>query len=145
MKRKCIFSILVLVFLLIFSSHAFAIEGYPGHTWGDLTWEIPRTGGTPNLTLEGWIEQGIHWVSWGNLKLNTYASLRYKWDEEKFDWNNKISPGVGVALELYSPKQIHVRTGIEYLWERFYVSGHEEQKVYFYVTWYGWWDLKKKH
>lgn len=143
MVKNCSLSVLLIIFCITLPVSVYAVEGFPGHTWGELSWEIPKKNGGQNLTLQGWIEQGIHWVKWGDVKLNTYASLRYKWDKEKFDWNNKISPGVGVALEVFSVKQLHIRTGVEYLWERFYESGREEQKLFIYCTWYGWWDFKK--
>lgn len=143
MKKSLIFFSALFVCCIVFPAVAMAIEGYPGHTWGELGWEIPRKGVGHNLTLQGWVEQGIHWVTWGDVKLNTYASLRYKWDEEKFDWNNKISPGVGVALEVFHFKQLHIRTGVEYLMDKYYKSGIEEQKIFIFSTWYGWWDLKK--
>ncbi|MEW6109165.1 MAG: hypothetical protein AB1632_08405 [Nitrospirota bacterium] len=137
-------SVFISVFLcLAVPAAAHAIDGFPGSTWGELRWETPRHG-QQNLILEGWVEQGIHWMSWNNIKLNTYAKIRYGWDSEKLDWNNSFGPGVGVALELLKPDGPHIRTGIEYIWERRYESGREIQKAIVFMNWYGWWDLKKK-
>jgi hypothetical protein len=141
--KKCIVHLFILLLLMVIPCKVLAVEGYPGHTWGEMYWEIPTTKGQHNLTLQGWVEQGVYWMKWDNWHLNTYATLHYKWDEEKNDWNNKISPGVGVSMELLSQKQVHLRAGVEYLWERYFESSREEQKVYVYTTWYGWWNLKK--
>lgn len=143
MRKNCIIYVLLALFCIAVPVTASAIEGYPGSTWGQLYWEIPREGGEENVVWEGWIEQGVTLVKWDDIDLNTYATIRYKWDDQKYDWNNKFSPGVGVGLDIYSIEQFHIRFGVEYLWERYYESGHEEQKVWVYSSWYGWWDLKK--
>jgi hypothetical protein len=143
MRKSYIFCVLLAFFCVCVTGRAFAVEGYPGSTWGELSWEIPKKGGEQNLLLEGWVAQGITWKKWGNISLSTYGTIRYKWDTEKLDWNNKFSPGIGTALEILSFKQFHIRVGAEYLWERFYESGHEEQKVWIYTDWYGWWNFKK--
>ena len=144
MKKGYVIYVLLMICCIAIPATAFAVEGYPGSSWGELYWEIPRDGGEENLVLQGWIEQGVTLAKWENISLNTYGTIRYKWDTQKYDWNNEFSPGVGIGVDIYSIKQFHVRIGAEYLWQRFYESGHEEQKVWIYADWYGWWDLKKK-
>jgi len=146
MRKSCIIYVLLALFCIAVPVTASAIEGYPGSSWGQLYWDIPTKEGKQNVVLEGWIEQGVTWVKWdkphGDILLNTYGTIRYKWDDQKYDWNNKFAPGVGVGLDIYID-QFHMRVGAEYLWERFYESGTEQQKVWIYTDWYGWWDLKK--
>lgn len=105
--------------------------------------------GENNLLLNGWIKQGVDWTKWGNVTLNTYATLRYQADTEGYDWNNLVGPGVGISLEAFSPRGITGSVGVEYIWDRylgvdeaspFDVNAH---KIVIYVNWYGWWDLKK--
>ncbi len=143
MKRYSLLVLLSIVLCLIISINAFAFEGFRGSTWGELRWDIPRHGNS-DLLLDGWIRQGVDWVRWENTTLNTYATLRYKWDSEKFDWNNSIGPGVGIAIDTFTPKGFSASWGVEYLWDRFYESARTEHKVVLYMNWYGWWDLKKK-
>lgn len=138
------------IFLVVFvlccaiPGRVFAIEGFPGKTWGELRWEHPQDG-KENLILNGWVEQGVYWFGWGkHIKLNTYATLRYKWDSEELDWNNSIGPGVGIALEFFTPKGVYMRIGTEYIWDRMYRADLTEEKAVVYVGWYGWWDLKKR-
>ncbi len=148
MKRHALGIALVLLCLVLCSGSAFAIVGFRGSTWGDLRGEIPNEG-DGNLLLNGWIRQGVDWTKWGNVTLNTYATLRYQADTEGLDYNNSVGPGFGISLEAYSPRGIVASLGVEYIWDRYF--GLEEaspfdataQKVVFYVNWYGWWDLKK--
>ncbi|NJD55318.1 MAG: hypothetical protein FIA94_02815 [Nitrospirae bacterium] len=129
--------------------HWWDLEGtkYPGSTWGDLRYEIPN-GGDSNLILEGWIRQGITWKRWERegrtYILNPYLKVKYKWDSEGLDWNNYISPGAGVALDMESPKGPLLSWGVEYSWENDFRSGDDVHKVEVFMRWYAWWDLKHK-
>jgi len=143
MKRYCLACLLFIVFSFAISANAFAIEGFRGSSWGELRWDIP-THGTPDLWLYGWAKQGVDWVRWGNTTLNTYATLRYSIDTEKLDWNSHIGPGIGIGIDTFTPKGLAASWGVEYIWDRFYESDRTEQKVVFYMNWFGWWDLKKK-
>ena len=101
--------------------------------------------GAENFLTNAWIRQGADWKRWGNTTLNTYATLRFKSDTEKFEWNNTIGPGVGIAIDAYSEKGIVGTWGVEYLWDRYYESepSRTERKAVVYMNWYGWWDLKR--
>ena len=148
MKRHAFGIALVLTCLVLCSGSALAIVGFRGSTWGDLRGEMPNEGEN-NLLLNGWIKQGVDWTKWGNVTLNTYATLRYQADTEGYDWNNLVGPGVGISLEAFSPRGITASFGVEYIWDRylgvdeasaFDVNAH---KIVIYASWYGWWDLKK--
>ena len=116
---------------------------------GDLRGEIPKDGDS-NLLLNGWIKQGVDWAKWGNVTLNTYATLRYQMDTEGLDYNNlrrprprNISRGV-LAEGESSPRSASSisGTGIS-VSTKPRSSTKPAQKVAIYVNWYGWWDLKK--
>jgi hypothetical protein len=143
MKRCAILIMLALPFLAVASRGAHAIEGFRGQTWGEARQELPRDGDS-NLVLQGWLRQGIDWAKWGNLTINTYATLRYQADTEKLDYNNSIGPGLGISLEAYTPKGAVAAVGVEYIWDRFFEADQTNEKVAIYVNWYGWWDLKKR-
>lgn len=135
---------LLIASLLVAPGRATAIEGFPGRTWGELRYELPERGsGQENAILMGWIEQGVYWFNLNDLKLNTYGTVRYKWDEERLDWNNSIGPGVGIALEKVFPKGPYVRGGVEFIWDELFESGPSEKKAVIYLNWYGAWDLRK--
>jgi hypothetical protein len=148
MKRRVFGIALVALCLALCSGSAFAIVGFRGSTWGDLRAEMPKVGDN-NLLLNGWVKQGVDWTKWGNVTLNTYATLRYQADTEGLDWNNSVGPGFGISLEAYSPKGIVAALGVEYIWDRYLgldqASSFDEtvQKFVVYVNWYGWWDLKR--
>lgn len=122
---------------------AYAIEGYPGSTWGELRKELPMHDGQENLILDGWVEQGIDWQRWGNIRLNTYATVRYKLDSEGLDWNNSIGPGLGIALNHITPKGNQIRFGVEYINDRFFKSKRTDEKTIIFLKWFQYWDLKK--
>jgi hypothetical protein len=142
MNRKALRIVPVVMSLMLLAGNAFAVVGFRGSTWGDLRQEIPKNGDS-NLLLQGWFKQGVDWAKWGNTTLNTYATLRYRVDTENLDWNNSVGPGFGVSLEAYSSKGLVASWGIEYLWDRFFQADRTEQKLVFYMGWYGWWDLKR--
>jgi len=142
--NRCILRMvrLILCFLMV-PGVAFAVEGFRGSTWGDLRGELPKDG-KENLILMGWTRQGIDWARWGNTTLNTYVTVRYRLDSERYDWNNSIGPGVGIAFDTYNPKGVIAMWGVEYLWDRYFESDRTDQKLVIYMGWYGWWDLKKR-
>ena len=142
MYRNALRIVPVVLCLALFAGNASAFVGFRGSTWGDLRQEIPKNGDS-NLLLQGWLKQGVDWAKWGNTTLNTYATLRYRVDTEKLDYNNSVGPGFGVSLEAYSSKGLVASWGIEYLWDRFFQADRTEQKLVFYMGWYGWWDLKR--
>jgi hypothetical protein len=132
----------MLFILTVLAGSACAIEGLRGQTWGEMRQELPKDGDS-NLLLQGWIRQGVDWVKWDKVTLNTYATLRYRADSEKLDFNNSVGPGLGVALEVYCPRGVVGSLGVEYLWDRYFEADRTDQKVVLFVNWYGWWDLKK--
>ena len=143
MIRFIVVSCLAILFWISTIS-AHAIEGYPGKIWGDFRREIPISGDTQNNSiLQGWIEQGVYWFKWNDLMLNTYGTMRYKWDAQGLDWNNSVGPGVGVALEKFVPQGMFFRVGAEVLVDKLYQTNRTDKKAAVYLTWYGWWDLKK--
>ena len=73
--------------------------------------ELPKDG-EENLILMGWTRQGIDWARWGNTTLNTYVTVRYRLDSERYDWNNSIGPGVGIAFDTYNPKGVIAMWGL---------------------------------
>jgi hypothetical protein len=143
MSRRVFRLFLIVLFIAVFSGSVHAIEGFPGSTWGELRWELPKDGEN-NLILRGWIEQGVDWTKWGNLRLNTYVTVRYVLDSEKNDFNNSIGPGVGLAFSLIDKRGDQLKAGAEYIWDRFLESDRTEEKAVVFMKWYGWWDLKKK-
>lgn len=147
MKNRITLSVcmILLTALSICPFSAWAVEGFPGSSWGELRQDIPfkRNDKRDNLFLQGWIEQGIDWKRWGNLYLNTYATLRYKWDSQALDWNNSIGPGAGVGLTYISPKGDNIKFGCEYIYDQFYRSGDNDHKVVLYMRWFTYWNLKK--
>jgi len=142
MKRNAFALASVLLVLAMLAGNACAIEGLRGQTWGEMRQELPKDGDS-NLLLQGWVRQGVDWVKWDKLTLNTYATLRYRADSEKLDFNNSVGPGLGIALEAYCPRGVVGSIGVEYIWDRYFEADRNDQKVVLFVNWYAWWDLGK--
>jgi hypothetical protein len=123
---------------------AAAIEGYPGSTWGDVYWELPSPGES-DLVLEGWARQGVAWRRWrasnARLVLQTYGTLRYKWDSRGLEWNNYLGPGAGVALDLAAPRFPIVSVGVEYVHQWSTRSEVSAPYTAPFLDWFHWWDL----
>jgi len=126
---------------------ALAIEGLPGSTWGDLHLDVPSSG-SADLILEGWIRQGVAWARWGagetDFLLQTYATLRYKWDSEGLDWNNYLGPGAGLALDLRAPGGPLVSWGVEYVHQWNDRSGGSQPYTAPFMNWYHWWEIRQR-
>lgn len=138
-------TIMLSIFLLsCLAGGASAFVGFRGATWGELRYQIPREEGENNLLLDGWIRQGIDLAKWDNTTLNTYATIRYRWDMEHTNWYNSLGPGVGVAFETFNAKGLVGSIGAEYIWEHFYEIDENDEKVVVFINWYGWWDLMKR-
>jgi hypothetical protein len=136
--------LLAIVFSLVVPSVTFGLEGFPGSTWGELRLEVPRTG-KEDAILQGWIRQGIDLKRWSDqTHLYVYGTVRYTWDSQQNPWWNDVAPGGGIAFDTNLGKQFPVTWGVEYLWDRFFVEPHTEDKVVLYMNWYGWWDFQKK-
>jgi hypothetical protein len=123
-----------------------AVEGFPGSTWGDFYWEIPSPGES-DAVLEGWIRQGVAWKRWpagkARLVLQTYATLRYKWDSLGQDWNNYLGPGLGVAVDLTAPRFPLVTAGVEYVHQWNTRSEVAAPYTAPFLDWFHWWDVAK--
>jgi hypothetical protein len=141
----------LIICLIIFAASVFgtssarAIEGYPGSSWGELRQDLPlnKSNTHNNLFLQGWIEQGIDWKKWGNYHLNTYATLRYKWDSYGLDYNNSIGPGAGIGISYISPAGDNIKFGCEYIYDQYFRNGDTDQKIVLYMRWFTYWNLKK--
>lgn len=144
--RKTLITGLILVAVAVFgASSAQAIEGFPGSSWGELRQDFPisRSGDHNNLFLQGWVEQGIDWKKWGNFYLNTYATIRYKWDSQALDYNNAIGPGAGIGISYIGPNGDNIKFGCEYIYDQYFRNGDTEQKIVLYLRWFTYWNLKK--
>lgn len=144
MNRTIATIMLSIILLSSLAGRSSAFVGFRGATWGELRYQIPRDEGEENLLLDGWIRQGIDLAKWGNTTLNTYATIRYRWDTENTDWYNSLGPGVGIAFETFTAKGLVGSIGAEYIWERFYEIDKNDEKVVVFINWYGWWDLKNR-
>lgn len=124
---------------------AAAVVGYPGSAWGALSWDLPG-GGVRDLILEGWVRQGVAWwrapLGAAGLVLQTYATVRYRWDRRGLDWNNHVSPGAGVAIDVTMPRMPALTAGAEWVDEWRFRSGTTSPTAAPFVDWYHAWDLR---
>lgn len=140
-KRGDLVLIIIFISVLVavpFSgpSDVFAIEGYPGATWGRLHSEIDGLNGNG---ATGFINQGIDWVDLYGVRFNTFLEYRYRLRTKNEEFYNAAGPAVGFAL-----KKKEIRIGADYFWERFTDLDRTDRKATVFIEWYVDWDLKKR-
>jgi len=116
---------------------AFDIEGLPGSTWGQLTYEGESLTGPG---AQGYLNQGIDWITVpGGITVNTFAEFRYRGRSKNKTFYNAYGPALGLELQR-SP----LKLGVDYYWERFPELSESSNRVQYYLGWYYEWDLLKK-
>jgi hypothetical protein len=119
------------------SAWAFDIEGLPGSTWGQASYEKADIAGPGVL---GYVNQGVDWITLpGELTLNTFVEVRYRFRENNKAFYNAYGPAVGVELRR-SPWHL----GVDYYWERYPELSEASNRLQFYLSWFHDWDLKKR-
>jgi len=112
------------------------IEGLPGSTWGHASYEKADIAGPGVL---GYVNQGVDWITLpGELTLNTFAELRYRFREDNKEFFNAYGPAIGVELRR-SPWHF----GMDYYWERYPELSETSNRLQFYVSWFHDWDLMR--
>lgn len=115
---------------------AFDIEGLPGSTWGQASYEKADIAG-PGVI--GYVNQGIDWITLpGALTVNTFAEIRYRFRENNKEFYNAYGPVVGMELR-HSPWHL----GVDYYWEQYSELQEHSNRFQFYLSWYHDWDLKR--
>ncbi len=115
----------------------YEIEGFPGAVWGQASYESADISGPGVL---GYVNQGIDWVTLpGDLTVNTFAELRYRFRENNKEFFNAYGPAVGLELRR-SPWHL----GVDYYWERYPELEETSNRLQFYLSWYYDWDLKRR-
>jgi hypothetical protein len=126
--------------------------GYPGYTWGSLTYPSSVIKNSPendNLLFQGKIEQGVDWVKFGSRKeftLNTFASVNYSLDSQGLPYNNKVMPAAGVKVRMTGEWGV-ADLGVQYVYENRWKYGEDQRSgsgVQAFLTWYSDWNLKQK-
>jgi hypothetical protein len=95
-----------------------------------------------NAVLEGAFEQGLDLYAPGAQGVVTaFVSLNYARDSEKFDYNNKAKPAIGLKLRYFPTDGLAFAAGAKYEIERRTESGEEQAGYTAFVDWYAGWSL----
>lgn len=125
---------------------AAALDGLPGSTWGDLSWDLPGEGDR-DVILQGWVRQGVAWRRWrageAALVLQTYGTVRYRWDRLGLPWNDHVAPGLGAAVDLAAPRMPALTAGVEWVDAWHVRSGSTTPYGALFLDWYHWWDFRR--
>jgi hypothetical protein len=140
--KKMIFAAM----MLVVSSFAQAQVAYPGSSWGVVTFPAGISDQEKNNVLaQGKAEQGVDLKVMGAQKqwtLNTYASLGYSIDRNKLDYNNKITPAIGVKMTRKFSSAV-VDMGVQAYHENHFVTHTSGNGVQAYVSYWSGWNLNK--
>lgn len=142
--------ILLTVALFASSTPAMAEPlAYPGSAWVTVSSPTTASKDSPesgNWTLQGKVTQGIDWLTFGknnDWSLNTYATVGFSLDTKGMDYNNKVTPGVGVKVS----KQIKngvLDIGVQAIHEtrfgnKYIIPDRSSSAIQGYVSlWSGW-------
>ena len=115
---------------------------FPGLTWGEVRYPGAQDPSEEsNIVLEGYVEQGVDSMKLDGLgTINFYANLDYITDSKELDWNNSITPGVGVKLKKLIGSNVLLQFGIEAARERRWISDQTDNVIFVYLNWSSWWD-----
>lgn len=110
---------------------------YPGHTWGGVRYpgslEIQDE---DNLILEGAMEQGVDWYSFGGVTINSFVRFAYTLDTEGYEWNNHVTYGIGSKLKIPAVKTIATQVGFRVNQDRRLESGRTENQIISFLNWF---------
>ena len=137
MKKKGTWFFIIFLISIVAPDVSMGIEGLSGSTWGELTYESGATVSGPSA--QGYIKQGIDWVSINHYKLDTFASLHYRFRTDNNDYYNTFGPALGVEIQK-GPFNL----GVQYFWERFTELHRSDDQVQFFINWWHGWVLLKK-
>lgn len=116
---------------------AFAIEGLPGSTWGQVSYEEADIAG-PGII--GYVNQGVDWITLpGALTVNTFAEFRYRFRQDNKEFHNAYGPALGVELH-----RSLWHLGVDYFWEQYPELQERSNRLQLYLRWYQDWDLKRR-
>ena len=128
----------VMLFLNWFDSWSLdSSSRYPGFTWGGLRYPGAQdTGEEDNLIVEGAIEQGIDWYSYGSVTLNSFTRFSYTLDTKGHDWNNHITYGIGSKLKITIKDIAATEVGFR-LSQNYMLNNQEkENRIISYLNWF---------
>jgi hypothetical protein len=118
---------------------------YPGSTWGVLMYPAGLTPAEKeNTLLAGRVEQGIDWFRFGDeqWKFNTYAALAYSVDNQGLDYNNKLTPAIGMKVSRTFESGV-LDFGLQAIHERRWKTSASNSGAQVYVSWWFGWDARR--
>lgn len=126
-----------LIFVTAFAvpASAFEIQGFPGSTWGNITYDNNKVSGSGSM---GNINQGVDWLTLpGDITLNTFAEYRYRIRSKNKQYYDTRGPALGLAL-----KKSIFQLGVDLYWEHFPELNKTYNNREFYLVWFYDWNLK---
>lgn len=118
------------------AAEAFEIEGYPGSTWGQLSYDNDEISGSGVM---GFVNQGVQWTTLpGGVALVTYAEYRHRSRNKNQEYYDAGGPAVGLEFR----KSVFT-AGVDYYWETLPVLGEKSERAQVYGSVFVDWNLAK--
>lgn len=136
-RRVIVICALLLAIVGLSTDKSIAIVGLTGSIWAEATYDSGDPANGPSSM--GNIKQGIDWVEVNHYRLNTFASVRYRFRSNNNFYYNAYGPVIGMELSK-GPLNI----GIQYFWERYTDWNISDDKIQFYINYWQGWDLLRK-
>jgi hypothetical protein len=107
---------------------AYSPAAYPGGTWGNFSRASDGLEGTGS---QGWVKQGVTWLSPGGYDLNTYGAYSWRVRTKNKTYYNVYGPGLVAAVEK-NPFSL----GVQYDWLRYPDRPQNTESASMYAGWY---------
>lgn len=139
MKNRAVWYSLVIIAMhsIICGSQvqAFEVQGLPGSTWGQITYENNGISGVGSM---GNINQGVDWLTLpGGIVFNTFAEYRYRVRSKNKLYYDTQGPALGIGF-----KKSIFQLGFDLYWEHFPELGKTSKNRELYLTCFYDWNLK---
>ncbi|MBI4349251.1 MAG: hypothetical protein HY553_20605 [Elusimicrobia bacterium] len=115
---------------------AYAPSGYPGSAWARGSRNFDGIEGTGT---QGWVRQGVRWLRFGRLDLNTYAGYAWRFRTQERLYYNVHGPLISAVLE-HGP----ISAGAEYTQQRYPELRETQSDVSVFGSWYWSLDLRSR-
>ncbi|PUB78624.1 MAG: hypothetical protein DBP03_01040 [gamma proteobacterium symbiont of Ctena orbiculata] len=115
-----------------------------GDTWGGLRYpSSPEELEQDNLILEGAINQNFAVIPLSpSTRINFFLKLGYTFDEERIDYNNKLSLSPGFKLTHTFSNHGNISIGAMYQYEKRRVTDTDESGDVYFIDWWTSWSLE---
>jgi hypothetical protein len=116
--------------------------GYVIQTYGEVRYPSDReVDERDNMIIEGAVRGDIDWIEWNGARLATSGEIQYAADTKSLEWNNKITPSIGLILKSRAYWWGELELGLQYAADYRFVTGNTQTGLVTFLSYYTYWGL----